>query len=347
MDSKDSSPLRRNGHGGSSCTQKVFARGLLSLLAACILLLSMDARGTSGETPAIVPETAVGLLPYEYGEIIYRSNEKSPYQLFIIGMSHRDALTLMNGNTTPRAQAEAYKIGEWLVRNEELELLLPEGFFQRKTAKPVNGEIVKAGMERGIRRTEPLDMGTLEKRLSDDRVYVNAEMLLKEDYSMKTEQVEDRKLYEKVGESIHKLSDIKDNPYDYFFLKSELDCLQELRTAAMLQRIPEAVEREFREGGIRSKRALFTIGMNHIHEIIKYLKDRRIAVHAPLFASDSVGKGYAGEVNLLKEGFGVTIIIPRVLADNPEVLKLTRLDKIIAQSRKKHPVVLPVTLQKQ
>jgi hypothetical protein len=54
-------------------------------------------------------------IPVEYGEIIYRFNEKSPNQIFIIGIRHRDALTCLNGDNTSRVQAEAYKIGDWLI----------------------------------------------------------------------------------------------------------------------------------------------------------------------------------------------------------------------------------------
>ena len=49
--------------------------------------------------------------PAQYGEVIYQTNEKSPNQLYIIGTSHRDSLTCLNGSLTPRVQAEVYKIG--------------------------------------------------------------------------------------------------------------------------------------------------------------------------------------------------------------------------------------------
>ena len=78
-------------------------------------------------------------LPPQYGEVIYCCNEKSVNQLFIIGMSHRDSISRLNGLNTSRVQAEVYKLGEWLIQNRGLELLLPEGFFKKKsrTAKKI------------------------------------------------------------------------------------------------------------------------------------------------------------------------------------------------------------------
>src|SRR4030043_519625 len=79
-----------------------------------------------------------------YGEIIYQYNEKSPQQLYVSGMSHRDSLTRRNGSQTSRVQAEIYKIGEWLIHNRELELLLPEGYFAGKGKKIENENLTIA-----------------------------------------------------------------------------------------------------------------------------------------------------------------------------------------------------------
>ena len=73
--------------------------------------------------------------PAQYGEVIYQTNEKSSNHLYIIGTSHRDSLTCLNGSLTPRVQAEVYKIGEWLIDQRGIELLLPEGFFKNGTKK--------------------------------------------------------------------------------------------------------------------------------------------------------------------------------------------------------------------
>lgn len=113
--------------------------------------------------------------------------------------------------------------------------------------------------------------------------------------------------------------------YESLFIKSGLDYLQERRTAAMLQKIPEVIEGEYREGRIKNKKAIFTIGMSHIPGIIKYLKQNKIEINSPAFTSYD---DYLSGVKLLEKNFGVTIIIPRTLADDLELLKLTRLDDV-------------------
>ncbi len=158
-------------------------------------------------------------IPAQYGEIIYRFNEKSPNQIFIIGISHRDALTCLNGDNTSRVQAEIYKIGDWLIHNQGLELLLPEGFFKNPSAK-IEKKNINAP-ERGS-SCAPIDMEALEKRLSDNKIYVNAEMLLKENHSLRLRQIEDEDLYKAVTNHLLKLASSPEDSGNYSLLKSEL-----------------------------------------------------------------------------------------------------------------------------
>ena len=89
-------------------------------------------------------------IPFERGEVVFSSNERSPNQIYIIGMSHRDTLTRANGSNTVKSQIEAYRIGEWLIQNKGLELLLPEGFL--KDASYEKGNSIKtAASENGTR----------------------------------------------------------------------------------------------------------------------------------------------------------------------------------------------------
>jgi len=265
----------------------------------------------------------------EYGEVIYRFNEESPNQIFIIGISHRDSLTCMNGENTSRVQAEVYKIGDWLVHHQGLELLLPEGFFASNPGK-IGKEKGKA-LERKSECTERIDLKVLEERLSDNKTYVNAEMLLKESHPLRLRQVEDKGLYDAVRNGLLKLVNCGEDDSRYSALKTELDYLQEKRTAAMLQKIPEIVEAEFRQGNIKSRKAIFTIGTSHLHKIIRYINETRIKIDAPLLASNG-SKDYIAELSLLKENFGVSIIIPKTLAKDQKTLELNKLDKIVIRS---------------
>ena len=265
----------------------------------------------------------------EYGEVIYRFNEESPNQIFIIGISHRDSLTCMNGENTSRVQAEVYKIGDWLVHHQGLELLLPEGFFASNPGK-IGKEKGKA-LERKSECTERIDLKVLEERLSDNKTYVNAEMLLKESHPLRLRQVEDKGLYDAVRNGLLKLVNCGEDDSRYSALKTELDYLQEKRTAAMLQKIPEIVEAEFRQGNIKSRKAIFTIGTSHLHKIIRYINETRIKIDAPLLASNG-SKDYIAELSLLKSNFGVSIIIPKTLAKDQKTLELNKLDKIVIRS---------------
>ena len=263
-------------------------------------------------------------VPSDYGDVIYRCNAESPNQLFIIGLSHRDTLTLRNGTHTPRVQAEVYKIGDWLIHEQGCELLLPEGFFKSPT--PVK--------EKKRDATKPVfdDMKSLEARLADNTVYVNAEMLLKEDHSLRTQQVEDKGLYEAVGADLRRLVSGPGSTSEYLLLKMELDYLQERRTAAMLQKIPEVIDHEFEGGFIKSRKAIFTIGLSHLQKIIQYLSNRKIAVCPPPAASEKE-KNYEADLDLLKRNFGVSVILPRTLSEDRQALEASQLEKIVVQYR--------------
>lgn len=267
----------------------------------------------------------------EYGEVIYRCNEKSPNQLFVIGMSHRDALTGSSLNHLSRIQAEVYKLGEWLVQKEGLELLLPEGFFTTPAAK-IEKKQSPGKTEKTRDCPESFDIKSLEEKLSDTKTFINAELLLKRNYSLTMRQVEDNRFYQAVSASIRKLAGSGNNACDYLQVRSELDYLQERRTAAMLQRIPEIVDAEFNGGNIRAKKAIFTIGLSHLPMIIRYLDENRIRIYSPLF-SPNKNEDYTAVPNLRKENFGVTILIPKTLAGDQKILRANKLDKIVAHSR--------------
>jgi len=295
----------------------LFKKSLLLPLTFCFILFSIS--------PSTA-KTSLGIPP-QYGQVIYQLNEKSPNQLFIIALGHRDTVTCLNGDNTSRIQAEVYKIGDWLIHNQGLGLLLPEGFFKSASAK-VNATGTLSSCTR-------LDMKALEEKLSDNTAYVNAEMLLKETHPLRLRQVEDKELYNAVRDNLLKLLSCGEDSSDSFLLKSKLDYLQEKRTAAMLQKIPGIVDDEFQRGNIKTRKAILTIGLSHLPEIIRYLNGNRITIHAPLPAPNGK-EDYNSEVNLLKEHFGVSVILPTTLAGDQKILRITGLDGIIRQCQS-HP----------
>ena len=274
-------------------------------------------------------------LPAHYGEVIFRYNEKSPKQVFIIGMSHRDTLTRGNASQTSRVQAEVYKIGDWFIHNEGGQLLLPEGFFKTKPTglKEANDKI-KRGLENKDTCLGLTDFKTLQERLADDQIFVNAEMLLKESHPLRLKQVENWALYESVCKTLLKLASSDKDSCDPSLLP-ELDYLQQKRLAAMLQKIPEVIDEEFQHKEIKEQKAIFTIGMMHVHWIIEWLNEKKIMIQSPVTGSEK-GKEHTAQLNLSKDNFGISVILPRTLADNQELLRTHRLDKIVAQSRTVH-----------
>jgi hypothetical protein len=268
-------------------------------------------------------------VPSQYGEVIHRFNEESPNQVFIIGLSHRDSLTCLNGDITSRVQAEVFKIADWLIHNQGLELLLPEGFFKSTSTKIQTKNVSTAERENSC---ASYDMKVLEKKLSDNKVYVNAEMLLKETHPIRLRQVEDKPLYDAVRANILKLVSSQGPACDYSVANSELEYLQERRTAAMLQKVPEIINDEFQQGNIRSRKAIFTVGLYHIHEIIRFLNENKIIIRTPKPASTGM-KDYAAELNLQKENFGVSIILPKTLSEDQKILEINKLSEIVKQSR--------------
>lgn len=280
-------------------------------MVAVILITAFLPGAVPGETVHERPG-----LPAEYGKIIYRHNGNSPYHLYIIAIGHRDTLTGSNNNQTPLIQAEIYKIAEWLIRNRQVNLLLPEGFFEepgRNRAKaPDKGPQAKEDHP----SSAGLDIGTLEGAFSGNSGPLNAEMLLRANYlSLRMKQIEDKGLYRSVHGRIQQLAGRKRNLEEGYLVKSELDYYQDRRVGAMLQRIPGIIEREFREDHIPTRRALFTIGLSHIPSIIRYLDKKEICVFSPLFSREKCSD-IVDELNLAKKDFSISVILPKTLADN-------------------------------
>ncbi len=293
------------------CVTAVFALSLLSGVSA------MAEHVDSAMTPVI---------PQEFGQVIYQKHGDRAKQVFIIGQSHRSAATGANGTHTVRAQAEIYRIGEWLIHRENVGLLLPEGYFRRETQRaPV--QLVSVDGATTL-RTPLLDTETLYAKLSDTSAFVNADILLRDNYNIRLQQVEDEGIYWGVREFMRAAHERRGNLPAGF--SRELNYLQEIRTAAMLQNIPAVIEEEYRKGMIPARRAMFTVGMAHLNETIQFLQDETIHVSAPPAGTASYDsyKDYTDILNLLEAGYGVTIILPRTLADDREALRMVKLDAI-------------------
>jgi hypothetical protein len=257
--------------------------------------------------------------PAEYGETLYECNPAREKQVFIIGMGHRDALTGANGPRTARVQAEVYKVGEWLIREEGVELILPEGFFKSPGGGKASGS--PSAVAEKKRSADALDLKGLEAKLSDPKIFVNAEILWKRNYGISLQQVEDRDCYEGVGALVAKLA-AGCSADEYTRTRANLDSLQDRRTALMLQKIPEIIDREYGEKRIKTRKAILTIGLSHIPPILKFVKEGGFRLSSQAAANDDFDT-----LNLLRQNFRVSILIPRSLADDPKTLEMNGLGR--------------------
>ncbi len=261
--------------------------------------------------------------PSEFGEVVYGCNPESSIKLFIIGMSHRDSLTGSNGAHTAKVQAEVYKLGEWFIRQEGVELVLPEGFFKDPAIKIEPNPGGSKAEKRSL--PEPLDLKTIEGKLADQSAFTNAEILLKRSYPIVFQQVEDKQCYEEVRLLIRKLLGCDYLSEEYYRTKAELDYMQEKRTAFMIQKIPEIMSRELKEGRIRKSKAIFTIGLAHLPLILKSLQENRIRINAP--ASPRHKRvDYETDLHLQQNKTAVSVIIPRTLFEDKSILRLNKLN---------------------
>lgn len=259
-------------------------------------------------------EQNVLTIPPERGEVIFNCNGKSSNQIYIIGSSHPDTLTMANGNNTVRAQMEIYWIGEWLIENKDVQLILPESFFEKEAADEKNDLS-------GIAPNVALDAKTLAEKLGSGVHYLNAEMLLIYSFGVISRQVEDRDLRDSIIELIKLREGYGKDSTEAYYIMADLYYLQERRTATMLQKIPDIVQLEYGKGRIRNQKAIFTIGINHIPIIVSYLNRKKMEIAAPAFTQHT---DYLSGVKLLEQDFGVTIIIPRSLMDVQELVALTK-----------------------
>ena len=248
-------------------------------------------------------------LPSELGTIVYQKNPERPLQIFIIGNSHRSSASGKNGRQTVPAQVETYRIAEWLIEQHQIELLLPEGFFGRQEKTETIDAIVRH------------DAAALEEALADTSTFINADLLLQRNYGIALHQIEDKNLYRHARDHLH--AGLEGGYRLPASFSLEFEYLQERRSAAILQKIPDVINAAYHQGQIAQPRAILTIGMSHLDEIIKFLKMERMEILAPTIGASGF-QDYKETLDLLAQA-GVTIIIPSALLLEGEGMNLVGL----------------------
>ncbi len=152
-------------------------------------------------------------------------------------------------------------------------------------------------------------------------------MLLMNHLNFRAAQVEDRDAYQCALKCLLKLKREIKHPAKYKADVDELNYLQDIRTAILLQNIPETIEKVATKGAVESHSALFTIGLSHLAKIHQFIKKREIVIENEKkdFPFNKI-KNF--NLNLVNAEYGITIILPRSLAENTPLLKITGLDSI-------------------
>jgi hypothetical protein len=301
-------------------------KGCVSALLLSLSLALISSSATALDTaPDLAAKATSGgdgglVIAPPYGKVVFHKRGHAQKQVYILGQNHRSPLTGGNGDKTLQAQMDIYRIGEWLIRNRQVELLLPEGFFGESGRDERTQDLGNASASGERLLQKSIDNATLRDELGDSRTFTNAAILLKSNYGVHLRQTEDMGLYGAVADSFRQLTGQEGRASSE--LLTRLSCFQERRTAAMLQKIPAVVEREFQGGSIQGKNAIFIVGMAHIAEIIQFLENESIALTP---SREELVRSAPCELALLRENYGVTVILPHSLAEDEEVLRLTKL----------------------
>lgn len=281
-------------------------RFLPTFLLLFCLVPATPLRAVSVATPP--PATAA--VPPTFGRTVYRQHAESPFQLYIVANSHRSSVTGANGGKTLSAQADTFRIGQWLIERKMIDLLLPEGFFGRED-----------GLITPLRRAKGLDAATLAEKLADTSHFVNAELLLHRQFGIGLYQVEDRRLYLQTRAFLH--AGLRSGVNLAPSFDGDLAYLQERRLAAILQNIPGAVETACRQGHLASSKAMLTIGLAHLPDLIRFLQAGKIQIPA----SHADGNAFPSfSAPLALRNLGVTIIVPQSLLKDRKIMAMARLD---------------------
>jgi hypothetical protein len=261
------------------------------------------------------------VVPENIGEVIYRVNTEQANQIYIVAQSHRSSFVGRSNVITEQVQAEIFRIGEWLIRNRDVELLLPEGYFRGPSVKdvsPAEPLLVEAELSS---RIQTLDDQTLISTLADSSRFVNAGMLLHTYMGIKLQQVEDKELYLRAKNLLGQLMQLPESDDD--LILNTLDYQQKKRSAVILKNIPQILEEEYNNRSISNKNVMLAIGLVHVDEMIDFITNSKIEINALAFSDENCDcDRYVESLNYLTEHFGITVILPRSLANQQDILRM-------------------------
>ncbi len=294
-----------------------------------------------------VPEQSLLPVFEPHGRILYQARPEAPNQVYIVGQLHRHPITGELKQETIHTQMDIYRIGEQLVKDRSLELVVLEGLTADKSHKVLN-------LNKGLRvaRETYKKVGILEAlHTADDQKLEKLLELKKEGtlpeetrhlfsaqaglwlaiaYNLVVAGAEDKDLYRLAMESAklvmktkrivlieEKETESTAGPYRLHSPTlrdinplDHINHINQLRTAYILHNTPQVIEREYAAKRISRQQALVVIGADHIPDCIEFVREDYLNVQ-PQSGSNAPpldqSLGYAAA------GYGVTVIMPRTI----------------------------------
>lgn len=261
-------------------------------------------------------ESGSSIFPDTLAKVIYQEKAGSRQQIYIVAQSHRSALSGEIGKDTLQVQAEIYRIGEWLVKNRGLGVLLPEGYFQNRAT---GASSFGSSQARSDRQSDLSD-GVLLKRLAAPDRFVNACLLLHDDFDIALQQIEDKGLHANVCFLLRELNEPASGE-DRSALAAAFEYQQKKRSALLLRNIPEALAKQAGDREPRPANVLLTVGLSHVQKMIDYLKKGRAVIDPATAAADEFTR-YSCDLAPLINNYGIIVLLPPTLAKNKDLCQL-------------------------
>lgn len=253
----------------------------------------------------------------KYGSIIYKENPSAPKQVYVIGQGHPPAFDLKyRDKEIARAQLEAYRISEDLVKSRKINLFLQEGFYLDDDYSDfLTFDFVK-GMLSGeeIDNLRGLDDDSLEKAMLDPSPKgMNIARLLKLNFpALNMQGIENQKIYN-LTLNVLKMFENEKDPVKKEQFDAILHYLNQLRSAHALISAPSKIEKEFEQKSTSKKEAIILIGADHLNDIVSFLKEKRIKIQPKKMKLEEKiidSLGIDENIDLRERGYGITVIAP-------------------------------------
>lgn len=271
-----------------------------------------------------------------YGHVVFQIRHDAPNQIYIVGQLHEHPVTEDVNQETIQTQRDIYRIGEQLIKERELELIILEGLSADDSYDALNetlrkfGKILQRGnvidamkedskLERILNTKIKGDASEKERHLLQATAGYwlastsNLRVAGAEDKDLHRLAVQGTKLVMRTGRLVaqrveearigkYRLSQVTIvNPYDH---------INQLRTAYILHNTPLVIEREDAAKRISRKQAMVVIGVSHIPDCIEFVRDDYLKV--PAYPSSTVPP-LDQPLGYVQAGYGVTVIMPRTI----------------------------------